>query len=144
VPNDVRDKLEQSFRLFWCDLEACSNRIRTSIEKLLDYLEGNRTALSVTEKGDPLTLHARIERYGKTDKPLSEHLMAVKCLGNAGSHSDPIKRDDILDAYEMMDYVLREMFDPPAKRISRISEAINRTGRPRSESQKRRHQPRKR
>jgi hypothetical protein len=144
VPRDVRDQLIQSFAMFWCDLDACANRIRTSIEKLLNHRGVKRTTLTSKKKRIRLNLHDRIELFGKSGDPLAMHLMALKRLGNAGSHSSPMTRDDILDAYEIMEFVLHEMFDQPAKRVSSISNAINKTGKPRSASRKRRYTPPKR
>jgi len=144
VPSDVREQLEQSFRLFWCDLDACSNRIRTSIEKLLDYHGVKRTVISKNRKRVELKLHARIELFAKGGEPLSDHLMAVKWLGNAGSHAAaPVTRDDVFDAYEIIEFVLREMFDQAASRIKRITKLINKTKKPRSASQKWRNVKRK-
>ena len=79
-----------------------------------------------------LSLHARIDLFRQTNPDLADALMAVKWIGNAGSHSRPIMREDLLDGYELMEHVLDELFVQREKRIARLSRQINRRKRPRS------------
>jgi hypothetical protein len=135
VPAHVAENLRQSFRLFWTDADAASNRIRQALEGLLDFYGVKRTVINKKRKRVELKLHARIEMFGRSGEPLSDHLMAVKWLGNAGSHpSTVVTRDDIFDAYEIMEFVLREKFDPLRERVGRLTKAINKSKKPRSAS----------
>jgi hypothetical protein len=135
VPSDVNEQILQSFRLFWCDPDAASNRIRIAIESLLDFRGVKRTSINKNRKRVKLKLHARIELFGQMGEPLSANLMAVKWLGNAGSHSSTtVTRDDVFDAYEIMEFVLSEMYDPARKRVARLTKDINKTKKPRSAS----------
>jgi hypothetical protein len=139
VPSDVTDHLLQSFRLFWADPGAASNHVRQAIESLLDFHGVKRTVISNRGKRVELKLHNRIELFATSRKgvPISNHLMAAKWVGNAGSHAaTKITRDDVFDEYEIIEYVLREMFDSTLKRIARITKAINKTKKPRSASRK--------
>lgn len=137
VPSDVAENLRRSFRLFWSDVDAASNRIRHALEGLLDFYGVKRTVINRARKRVELKLHARIEMFGRSGEPLSDQLMAVKWLGNAGSHpSTAVTRDDVFDAYEIMEFVLREKFDPMRERVGRITKAINKSKKPRSASRK--------
>jgi hypothetical protein len=135
VPTDVAENLRQSFRLVWSDADAASNRIRHALEGLLDFYGVKRTVINRNRKRVELKLHARIDIFAQRDEPLSDHLMAVKWLGNAGSHpATSVTRDDVFDAYEIMEFVLREKFDPSRERVGRITKAINKSKKPRSAS----------
>lgn len=78
-----------------------------------------------------LSLHNRIEEFKKKSSALADLLMAIKWLGNAGSHITAITSNDILDAYEMMEHLLAEIYDPPAKNLAKLAKQINQSKRPR-------------
>jgi hypothetical protein len=133
VPIEVREQIDRSFAAFWSDLESCANRIRASVEKLLDNVRIKRTAIQ-NAKRRLLSLHARIQLSATRGYAFANELMAIKWLGNAGAHSSAITREDILDAYEIIEHVLREMYEQPGKRIARIAKTINKGKKPRSVS----------
>ena len=111
-PKKIIPELVSAFSLYWCDPKSCLNRIRATIELLL-------TRMKVPPKP---RLHDRILELGKSKPELADHLMAVKWLGNAGSHTSPASDDDALDGFEILEHVLKESFDP----INRLSTSINR------------------
>lgn len=99
IPSDIKATLEESFLFFWIDCSSAGNKIRKSLEIIMDNLN--------IDKGN---LHTRIKKFGEKYRELSEMLMGVKWLGNFGSHEDGLTRDDLLDAYEVLDYVLHDLF----------------------------------
>ena len=103
VSDEIKLSLEESFLLFWIDCSSAGNKIRKALESLMDILNI-----------DKCKLHSRIEKFGKIEnkkyKDLSEMLMGVKWLGNFGSHKEGLKKEDLLDAYEVLDFVLHEIF----------------------------------
>ncbi|WP_140797699.1 DUF4145 domain-containing protein [Myxococcus xanthus] len=97
---EISAALHQAWRIFWSDPGACANRIRASIELLLDHA-------SIPQK----KLHHRIEDYQTREPELGHLLMAIKWLGNAGSHSGAeLSRSDILEAIPLLEEVLVEVF----------------------------------
>ena len=58
-----------------------------------------------------LSLHSRIKLLPKKYHDIQDIFMAVKWLGNAGSHSGTVSADDVLDAYELMQKLLAEVFN---------------------------------
>lgn len=73
-----------------------------------------------------INLHSRIELLTKPYSKLKELFFAIKWLGNAGSHStNEITIDDCLDAYEIMEEVLRELYDSKEKNIKQLARKIN-------------------
>jgi len=116
-PTRVREILENSFSLFFVDSDSCSNKIRISVETLLDELGVGKI------KGE--TLHDRIEKNKKTNKRIKGLMLAIKWIGNYGSHNDSVSRSDLLDAYEMIIAILDDLFDNHAKKLSGLSKSIN-------------------
>ena len=65
-------------------------------------------------------------------KDLSDRLLAIKWLGNFGSHgSEKITIDDVLDAYEIMEDVLHEVYPDRGRNVSKLTKEINRKKGPR-------------
>lgn len=58
-------------------------------------------------------------------KHLKELFLAIKWLGNAGSHSNKeITIDDVLDAYEIMETVLKELFEYKKDTVKKLAKKI--------------------
>jgi hypothetical protein len=116
-PARVRDILEKSFSLFFVDSDSCGNKIRISVEALLDELGVE------CKKGE--SLHARIKNNKKTNDFVREIMLSIKWIGNYGSHNDSISRIDLLDAYEMMNAILDELYDNYSNKLKALSKSIN-------------------
>lgn len=129
TPEELTRQLHKAFSLFWMDLEASAGRIRVCIELLMDDLKVSTHGTDkVTGIEFELSLHARIEKYGKTDKQSAALLLAVKWIGNQGSHVslDELERDDLLDVFEIVEFVLEENYVGNRKRLVAKASAINR------------------
>nr|WP_315249448.1 DUF4145 domain-containing protein [uncultured Duganella sp.] len=115
VPVEMTQAVEASFMVFWTNLDACANRLRTAIELLLDGMGVHRKVKQAATK--ELTLQQRIERIDSERYPhIQEMLMAIKLVGNDGSHDlGQASRDDILDCYEILEHVLELVYPPPSK-----------------------------
>lgn len=83
--------------------------------------------LGVTKSlpGAYLSLHKRIKELETTDPVNAEILLAVKWLGNSGSHAGGLKRDDVLDAFDMVELVLVNLYDKTSADIMAKVKAIN-------------------
>ncbi len=137
TPSELQKELQKSFQLYWLDVESCANRIRSCIEILLDHQQIKKTMINSKRKRVRLSLHSRIEEFKKKSATQANLLMAIKWLGNAGSHMLAITRNDILDAYEMMEHLLAEIYDHPAKKLAKLAKQINQSKRPRWAQKKR-------
>ena len=111
----VRNELAKAFIAFWGDLSSTANHIHSAVERLLDYLQEEQIT----------SLHQRILNLGKRDQELCQSLLAVKWLGNVGSHSDDISRDDVCDALDIIEIVLYDLFVYHREKIKKLIEAIN-------------------
>jgi hypothetical protein len=68
-------------------------RGRRSVERQLDARRIPKT--------HPMALHDRIERIKDSQPNAHAALMAIKSLGNAGSHTDELSRDDLFNAFDL-------------------------------------------
>ncbi|MEZ5893123.1 MAG: DUF4145 domain-containing protein [Parvularculaceae bacterium] len=64
------------------------------------------------EKRSRLSLHARIDKYKQTDSNSAEYLLAIKWLGNEGSHAslDKVGERDLLDGFDTFDHLIERIY----------------------------------
>lgn len=101
-PEEVALPIRQSFKLFIIAPGSAATAIRIALEALMNALNIPGT-----------TLHSRLEKL-RDDAEYAEHmeaLMALKWLGNAGSHElDRVSCQDIEDAYQIIESVFDRIF----------------------------------
>jgi len=123
-PSLVRDKIVESFTVYWSDLESCANKIRISLEYLMDAFKVKKTLITKKGTRDSITLHKRIELF--PNKEVRELLLAIKWIGNVGSHSKTkLEILDILETYKVYENVLEKLYANEGKLIYRIAQQIN-------------------
>lgn len=128
-PSSVTKCLTSSFSAYWAMPNAAGNEVRKAIEFLLDEHQIPRT-IPVPGKGKPRTdLHARIEEFGKQQPDAAQFLLAVKLLGNSGSHGHELTHDDVLDAYTILERVLVTLYDP-TNTPEHLAKTINQSKKP--------------
>ncbi|MDL5366091.1 DUF4145 domain-containing protein [Xanthomonas sp. NCPPB 2654] len=124
-PDSVSSPLQESFRLFFSSPAAASNNVRVALEALLTEL-GVKRFNTRSGRRIFLNLHSRISLLPPKHSDLGELLLAIKWLGNAGSHADSIVTiDDVMDAYELIDHVLQELYMQKAKKAKALAKMIN-------------------
>jgi len=124
-PSDVKQAISDSFALYWNDRSSCANKIRVSLELLMNQLKVRKYLITEQRIKKRLSLHARIEAF-KTSKPdIADFLLAIKWIGNTGSHSGKIEEIDILEAYEMLELTLNKLYDNKEDELKRVAKAIN-------------------
>lgn len=109
IPKPIEHLVREAAALFWADHRAAASRVREVIEAVLTDLE---IPTQDTKKGR-LTLHRRIELFAKLEnekwKEQAEVIEAAKWIGNDGTH-DTVTRDECLDAFEMLELVLDDIY----------------------------------
>ena len=135
IPDEVTDELDNSFSLFFCDPPSSANHIRMALENLLTHMRINKTVTKNGKRRD-LMLHERINLLPQKYHDIQELFMAVKWLGNAGSHSGAtVSSDDVLDAYELMEHLLTEIFNEERKKnLKALAKNINKKKGPTTKS----------
>jgi hypothetical protein len=55
---------------------------------------------------------------------LGSQLMALKWLGNTASHEGGVSRDDLLDAFEILEHNLRELIEHRSARVAELARKL--------------------
>lgn len=125
VPDRIRDVLSVSFGLFWTNGESCAGRLRVVVELILEQ-EGFPAEPS---PGKFVALDRRIDRwssiYGASG--IATSFKAIKWLGNVGAHETEVSRDRLLDAYEILDRVLKQMFPVDERYLDELADELVKT-----------------
>ena len=132
TPDEVLVKLNESFQLFFSSPSAASNHVRAAVESMLNDLNVNRYRVS-NGKRRLINLHQRIDLLPSKYTELKELLIAVKWLGNAGSHSGKdLTADDVMDSYEIMEHVLSEIYGDKTTKLKALAKKVNKAKGPKS------------
>lgn len=122
-PEPVVNELRAAFMLYWIDSGAAANRLRIALELLLDSVSIKRRK-RVPGAIKDLTLHQRIVEYERREPVTAAHLMAVKWLGNTASHESGISGEMLLDAFEIVQHVLEEIFEERSRRVAKLAHKL--------------------
>jgi hypothetical protein len=135
-PEDVQVELVRAFALFLRDPTAAGNALRGAVERILDHKQVPRTLISKNHKRVRINLHLRIERFKAANLEAAAALMAVKWIGNEGSHAGSLSRSDVLDAMEMVENVVDQFWGEKDQTLKRRIAGINKSKKPRSKQRK--------
>lgn len=123
-PEDILMELRSAFSLFWSSPPACANRIRVSLEYLMNHVGIPKRKKGSNGKFFDLTLHARIEAFARKDPIIGSHLMALKWLGNTASHDSDVSSHDLLDAFEILENALREVIGGHSAKVAALAKRL--------------------
>jgi hypothetical protein len=130
VPEKIKTAILSAFNIYWADLSSCANKIRVAAECIMDDLKVPKTYMD-RRKRKGYSLHKRIEIFRRTNIEEAEHLMAIKWIGNFGSHQlENLTKDDILDGFEILELVTNKIYDKNTARIKKLSKKINKRKKP--------------
>jgi predicted HNH restriction endonuclease len=123
-PENLESKIEQtlleSFRLFWIDKKSCLNRLRLTIEILLEKQ-------GFPKNNERETLGSIIERYSKAKPQVGDLLKAIKWAGNDGSHYNTkvVTKENLLSIYMILEEVVKKLYDDSEMKIKNLAHNIN-------------------
>jgi len=130
IPEEIKQMLIDSFKLFWIDISSCANKIRIILELMMDLFKVQKY---VKTKRTLLNLHNRLEIFSRNHPSLEPSIFkAIKWIGNYASHNERINKEDVLDSYALLEYALKEIYNDKEKEILKIAKSINKTKKPRS------------
>ena len=130
LPDNIRGEIINSFNVYWLDISSCANKIRVVIELIMDDMKVPKTYLHAGKRKG-YSLHKRIELFKVSNSEQAELLMAIKWIGNSGSHtSDGLTKDDILDSFEILEHVTAKLYETDSKRIAKLTKTINKRKKP--------------
>ena len=123
-PESVSAELDRSFALYWMDRRSCATAIRSAVELLLDERSIPRKVERKPERYSRLPLHDRIVRFRENDPEPAKLLLAIKVIGNVGTHGEDIAFNDLLTGYEILDHVIDLIYSGRAARISGLADEV--------------------
>ena len=83
-----------------------------------------------------LKFHDRIDTFSRKNSGAGDKLMALKWLGNTASHQGDVTRDDILNGFEILEYLLAELFEQRAVRVEELTRQLTKKHAPRRKKRK--------
>ncbi|CAJ8191697.1 Uncharacterised protein [Burkholderia pseudomallei] len=124
-PQTVQKHLQESFALAYADAGAALNCARAAIEAMLNDLGVKRFKIQ-NGKRRIISLHQRIENLPDKYDEQKQLLLAVKWLGNAGSHNgaEP-DANDLRNAYDLLESVLAEIYEQRTKKLKAVAKKVN-------------------
>jgi hypothetical protein len=132
APDKIVAAIRSASSVLWVDPNAAANRLRVATDELLTAQKVRRTTINKAGKREPLRTHARIETFRKTRQKAGDALLAVKWIGNVGSHDSELSTSDVLNGASMLGYALRLLYDKTDVEIEREVRKVNaRKGLPR-------------
>lgn len=125
APRNVRDNIRLASSHYWFDTSAAANRLRASVEFLLDFLEIPRETVNASSgKANRLDLNARIAHYEQSNAEHAPSLTALRVIGNLGSHGEDVQQEAILDAFEVYEYTLDALCGQRKDRIEALRQKL--------------------
>ncbi len=122
-PDEITCKIVKSFELFWCDLNASANKSRIVVENIIHDIDNE-------VKGN--SLNSKIKNSVALPEKVKEYLLAIKWIGNSGSHNDSeLSRNDMIDAYKLLEKSIEILYENENE-LNDISKEINNKKEPRS------------
>lgn len=129
-PQKIKSQIKESFKLFFADPPAAANYVRKAIDEILTNKKVKRFVINKNKKRVTINLHDRIVAFEKINFGVAQKLFAIKWLGNEGSHTDKITKNDVLDAYEILEFVVDDLYVGYKKSIEKKILKINKTKKP--------------
>ena len=71
-----------------------------------------------------LDLNGRIDLFKASDRDNGEFLNALRVLGNIGAHENHIDRGKVLDAFEILENVLLEVYAQKSTKLKVLRDKI--------------------
>ena len=125
ISPNIKILIDDAFSLYFIDNSACANKIRIAIEGILDDLKAPKKK---KDKNGRLcnipNLHQRIENFSKKQPKICRLLMALKIIGNDGSHIGDVDTESILDAFEILKWLIEVTYTKNEEKIRQMADKI--------------------
>jgi hypothetical protein len=118
----VRKDINLAFQLYWSDLGASANRLRTSVERMLDTF-GIPRSVTVNNKKKFRPLASRIDLFTQQKTQFKDSLDALRLVGNLGTHAT-IDRQSLLAAFSVFEDALAEIFGNRSKKAKDLTKKL--------------------
>jgi hypothetical protein len=123
-PIGITQLLEEASAIALVSPGAAANRIRTGIDELLNVQKVTKSRS--TKKGrERLSTHERIKIFNVKNAEVSDILLAVKWIGNNGTHGDSITLTEVLDGAELFAHALDRLYNKNHITLAKKAKKIN-------------------
>lgn len=129
-PTEVTNNIKSSFKLFFADPSASANYVRKAVDAILTDKKIKRFAMNNKGKKVTINLHNRIVEFEKSNPDIAKKLLAIKWLGNEGSHTDKMTKNDVLDTYEILEEIIDDLYVGHRKLVEKKVLKINKSKKP--------------
>ncbi|MFX0593308.1 DUF4145 domain-containing protein [Melissospora conviva] len=130
TPPTVQNAAMAAATVIWTDPAGAAGRLRVAVEELMTAQRISRSKLENKKGGGqrrvPRTAHERIKEFELIKPDVAGVLMAVKWIGNSGSHKSGLSVQDVLDGAQMLSLALRLLYDPSDAELLRRAALVNR------------------
>lgn len=128
TPKQVIDRIKEAEQILLTDPNAAANRFRLAIEEVMNEYGVHRFQIQ-KHKRVRLTTHARLLDFKKYENSIVDAFMAVKWIGNQGSHEDTLNVGDLLTAAEILKFGLEALYgDSEAEMARKIKNILKQKG----------------
>lgn len=114
-PEEIKNEVQHAFKLAFSDFSASGNRVRTCLELYIQHLNPSATG----------RLHDKIESIKNIEPTAYELIMAIKWLGNQGSHESTLQEYDLAFALEALEFCLNKTFNSNEGKLRELALLIN-------------------
>ena len=116
TPKLVSNEITKSFSLLWTDRSSAANKLRNAVEEILADFGIPKT----TPAGKFVALAVRLDQAEKLDIAHHGTMVALKDVGNTGSHEAGLPLKDLLDAYDILEDALEDIYGGRKARLDAI------------------------
>ncbi len=115
TPEPVVKAIASASTVMWASPSSAANRLRYAVEEVLH------------DQGVPKvgSAHSRIQHFASTNQAMANALMAVKYIGNEGSHQDVLSTSDVIDDAEILEHVVVALYGTGHAKIEAKIQAVN-------------------
>ena len=128
TPKPVQTELKKAFNLIWTDRSSAVNKLRVAIEEMLVGFGIDKK----TEEENFIPLAQRLDRFQAMQIGHHDTLLALKDLGNTGSHETMMPLKDLLDAFDILEDALEDIYGGRQARLAGIKQRFTKPRNPRT------------
>lgn len=122
TPSQVKREIELAFQLYWSDLGASANRLRSSVERMLDEF-GIAKTITTGGKKRFRPLASRIDLFAHQKPAFKDSLDALRHVGNLGTHA-VVDRPSLLAGFSILEDALAEILGKRSKKARSLIKKI--------------------
>jgi hypothetical protein len=121
TPETIVELVHKACSEVWSSAENAMNSMRMALE----VLTKDKGVSEFRPDGSFRPLDARLRDLLSKAAPTLDAALAVKWLGNSGSHVGEVTRDDALDCFDILEWLLPEIYDGERQSREKLVSAIN-------------------